>query len=58
MMKTQAIIFDKDGTLLDFDKFWVPVTKTAINEILKKYGGDASLATPMLESIGVTEYPI
>lgn len=52
-MKTQAIIFDKDGTLLDFDKFWVPVTKTAINEILKKYGGDASLATPMLESIGV-----
>ncbi len=35
-MDMQAIIFDKDGTLLDFDAFWVPVTMAAVE-------GDTSL---------------
>jgi len=29
----KAIIYDKDGTLIKFDPFWVPVTKAAIREI-------------------------
>lgn len=33
-MKTKAIIFDKDGTLLDFEAFWIPVTEKAVDEIL------------------------
>ena len=33
-MKTKAIIFDKDGTLLDFEAFWIPVTEKAVDQIL------------------------
>ena len=29
----KAIIYDKDGTLIKFDPFWVPVTKAAIREL-------------------------
>lgn len=29
----KAIIYDKDGTLIEFDPFWVPVTKAAIREL-------------------------
>lgn len=31
----KAIIYDKDGTLIKFDPFWVPVTKAAIRELFK-----------------------
>ena len=34
-MKTKAIIFDKDGTLLDFEAFWIPVTEKAVDDILQ-----------------------
>jgi len=30
----KAIIFDKDGTLIDFDSFWIAVSENAINHIL------------------------
>lgn len=36
MVKTKAIVFDKDGTLLDFDAFWLTITYKAIDDILKK----------------------
>ena len=35
-MNTKAVIFDKDGTLLDFDSFWVEISYNAIREILEK----------------------
>ena len=31
----KAIIFDKDGTLIDFDSFWITVSVDAIKHILK-----------------------
>ena len=37
-MKTKAIFFDKDGTLIDFDAIWVPVSYNAIGNLLKKIG--------------------
>lgn len=33
-MKTKAILFDKDGTLIDFAAFWIPVARAAISDIL------------------------
>lgn len=35
-MSIKAIIFDKDGTLIDFDYFWVPISRAAIEDILKE----------------------
>lgn len=32
----KAIIYDKDGTLMRFDDFWIPVAQEAIKEIVKK----------------------
>lgn len=37
-MKAQAIIFDKDGTLIAFDAFWVKVSQNALNDILSSIG--------------------
>ena len=31
----KAIMYDKDGTLMRFDAFWIPVTKAAIRSIIK-----------------------
>ncbi len=33
-MKADAVIFDKDGTLIDFDSIWVPVSVKALEDIL------------------------
>lgn len=52
-MEICGIIFDKDGTLLDFDKFWVSITYKAVDEILKKCGADKSLKPKILQSLGV-----
>ena len=32
----KAIIYDKDGTLMRFDDFWIPVAQEAIKEIVKR----------------------
>lgn len=34
-MRTKAIIFDKDGTLMDFDSFWVTLTRVVVEEVRK-----------------------
>lgn len=36
-MIPDTIFFDKDGTLLDFDAFWVVVTRHAISDVLKRF---------------------
>lgn len=36
-MKISGIIFDKDGTLLDFNEFWLPAAQCVIGRILLDY---------------------
>lgn len=36
-MKANTVIFDKDGTLIDFDAFWVNVTIAALKDTLKAF---------------------
>lgn len=51
----KAIIFDKDGTLLDFDSFWIEVSVCALKDILKKLGREDIPVTEILGALGVSE---
>ena len=42
-MDIKGIIFDKDGTLMDFEAFWVTVSRAAIADILKETNIDADV---------------
>ncbi len=48
----KGIVFDKDGTLLDYEAFWVPVAKTAITELLDKNGYSSDFLPILMEGIG------
>ena len=52
-MKAEAIIFDKDGTLLDFDAFWVTVSVKAIEAVLAKFHQMDVPVGEILEAFGV-----
>ena len=51
----KAIIFDKDGTLIDFDSFWITVSVNAINHILRKLNRKDIPLEEILISIGVKD---
>lgn len=51
-MKYDAIIFDKDGTVLDFDAFWISVSKGVIENLIKKFKATSS-SEVFLNAIGV-----
>ena len=52
-MKADAIIFDKDGTLLDFDAFWVTVSVKAIEAVLTEFHQTDVPVGEILEAFGV-----
>ena len=54
-MNVKAIIFDKDGTLIDFDAFWVAASVKAIGDVLAQCGADRALLTAILEAFGVRD---
>ena len=53
-MKTKAIVFDKDGTLIDYSAFWYPVSKNAMQLIYGRFGVSADSADEMIAYMGVT----
>lgn len=52
-MKVDAIIFDKDGTLIDFDAFWVGVSVSALEDILSGLERRDIPIEEILEAYGV-----
>ena len=53
MLYADGIIFDKDGTLMDFDAFWVSVTVKAMEDVLGSVNMDLSPMEEILEAFGV-----
>lgn len=54
-MKKEIIVFDKDGTLLDFDAFWVSVSVAALSDILKKLNKEEIGVDEFLTAFGVKD---
>ncbi len=48
----QYILFDKDGTLLDFEAFWGAVTLGAVRDILQSVGVDLDLTEEVMTLYG------
>jgi len=48
-MKYHGVVFDKDGTLLDFNRTWLPIYRYAVREFAD---GDAVLAEQLLVQHG------
>ncbi len=47
----KGIVFDKDGTLIDYESFWVPVAEGAVKELLDNEGFSDKRAE-VLDAIG------
>lgn len=54
-MKTKAVIFDKDGTLLDFDAYWLKAANHAVCELLKTVGAEDVLLSEIMNALGVKD---
>lgn len=51
-MKIRAVLFDKDGTLIDFDKTWQPVVERLALQVAE---GDAEEAARLTRAVGFDE---
>lgn len=54
-MRVDGIIFDKDGTLMDFDAFWVTVSVKAMEDVLRQLGREDIPVSKFLEAFGVKD---
>lgn len=54
-MKADAIIFDKDGTLIDFDAFWISISEKAIGALLKALHREDIPMEEILFALGVRD---
>ena len=54
-INAKAIIFDKDGTLLEFDPFWISVSQSAITKLLNKFEVDQNKKESCLTAIGLKD---
>ena len=52
-MRVDGIIFDKDGTLMSFDVFWVSLSVKALEDVLGQLGMEPGLVDEILEAFGV-----
>ncbi len=51
----KCIVFDKDGTLLLYDEFWLPVAKAATERLILDFGIPASVLPELLSAIGSSD---
>ena len=54
-MRVDGIIFDKDGTLMSFDAFWVSLSVKALEDVLGELGMDPGLLPEILTAFGVRD---
>lgn len=57
MKNIRGILFDKDGTLLDFNSIWIPVIISLIDEIVMEFNIESifEIKRKLLNYIGVTD---
>ena len=53
-MKIKGIVFDKDGTLLDYERCWIPVAEGAVDYVLARHPGEGVRAR-VIANLGITE---
>ena len=51
-MEIKGILFDKDGTLIEFGSMWISISKNVIGDVLEKYnidGGESLMEELLLK---------
>lgn len=51
----KGILFDKDGTLIEFNALWIQVTSNIVQHLLQKYQVSANYYEPMLAELGIKQ---